>query len=44
MFFFILFLRHISADKQKWAHLDKDGDQSLSYEEFRKFLRPEDDE
>ncbi len=32
------------TDKQKWTHLDKDGDQSLSYEEFRKFLRPEDDE
>jgi Ca2+-binding EF-hand superfamily protein len=32
------------ADKQKWAHLDKDGDQALSYDEFRKFLRPEDDE
>jgi len=31
-----------TADKQKWTYLDKDGDQSLSYEEFRKFLRPED--
>ena len=31
------------SDKQKWAHLDKDGDQALSYDEFRKFLRPEDD-
>jgi len=36
--------RTFLADKQKWAHLDKDGDQVLSYEEFRKFLRPEDDE
>jgi len=33
-----------STDKQKWTHLDKDGDQSLSYDEFRRFLRPEDDE
>ena len=32
------------ADKQKWAHLDKDGDQALSYADFRTFLRPEDDE
>lgn len=24
--------------------MDKDGDQSLSHEEFRKFLRPEDEE
>lgn len=24
--------------------MDKDGDQSLSYEEFRTFLRPEDDD
>jgi len=36
--------RTFLADKQKWIHLDKDGDQSLSYDEFRKFLRPEDDD
>ncbi len=30
------------SDKQKWKHLDQDGDQALSYDEFRKFLRPED--
>jgi Ca2+-binding EF-hand superfamily protein len=41
MFFFIF--KTYLADKQKWAHLDKSGDQSLSYEAFRKFLRPEDD-
>jgi Ca2+-binding EF-hand superfamily protein len=32
-----------TADKQKWTYLDQDGDRSLSYDEFRKFLRPEDD-
>ena len=31
-------------DKQKWAFLDKDGDNVLSYDEFRRFLRSEDDE
>jgi len=36
--------RTFLTDKQKWTHLDKDGDQLLSYEEFRNFLRPEDDE
>jgi Ca2+-binding EF-hand superfamily protein len=36
--------RTFSSDKQKWTHLDKDGDQILSYDEFRRFLRPEDDE
>lgn len=32
------------ADKTKWEQLDKNGDGSLTYEEFRKFLRPEDDD
>ncbi|CAF1303043.1 unnamed protein product [Adineta steineri] len=32
------------SDKAKWDYLDTDGDQSLSYEDFRRFLRPEDDE
>lgn len=44
MFFFVFVFKTFSADKQKWTHLDKDGDQSLSYEEFRKFLRPEDED
>ncbi|CAF2516562.1 unnamed protein product [Rotaria sp. Silwood2] len=35
--------RLYKVDKQKWEYLDKDGDQSLSYDEFRQFLRPEDD-
>ncbi|CAF3433693.1 unnamed protein product [Rotaria sp. Silwood1] len=35
--------RLYKLDKQKWTYLDKDGDQSLSYDEFRQFLRPEDD-
>jgi Ca2+-binding EF-hand superfamily protein len=39
-----LALQTYSADKQKWTHLDKNGDQALSYDEFRKFLRPEDDD
>jgi hypothetical protein len=39
LFFFQTFL----ADKEKWAHLDTDGDQTLTYEQFRTFLRPEDD-
>lgn len=33
-----------ALDKQKWKHLDTDGDDSLTYDEFRRFLRPEDDE
>jgi len=36
--------RTFLTDKQKWAHLDKDGDQVLTYAEFRTFLRPEDDD
>ncbi|CAF1065392.1 unnamed protein product [Rotaria sordida] len=36
--------RLYKVDKQKWEYLDTDGDQSLSYDEFRRFLRPEDDE
>jgi len=36
--------RTYSADKQKWTYLDKNGDQALSYDEFRKFLRPEDED
>lgn len=36
--------RTYTTDKAKWSYLDKDGDRTLSHEEFRKFLRPEDDE
>jgi len=36
--------RQYSVDKQRWAYLDEDGDKSLTYEEFQRFLRPEDDE
>lgn len=32
------------VDKQKWEFLDKDGDNSLTYDEFRQFLRPEDND
>ncbi|CAF0826544.1 unnamed protein product [Didymodactylos carnosus] len=32
------------ADKDKWQFLDKDGDQSLTYDEYFKFTRPEDNE
>jgi Ca2+-binding EF-hand superfamily protein len=37
-------LKIFLADKQKWMYLDKDNDQSLTYDEFRQFLLPEDDE
>lgn len=30
------------AEKKKWQYLDKDGDNLLTYEELRQFLRPED--
>ena len=33
-----------TVDKLKWTHLDKDGDGALSHDEFRRFLRPEEDE
>ncbi|CAF0995526.1 unnamed protein product [Adineta ricciae] len=36
--------RNYLSDKAKWTHLDEDGDQYLTYEQFRKFLRPEDHE
>ena len=39
-----VFLQNYLSDKAKWTHLDVDGDQYLTYEQFRKFLRPEDHE
>jgi len=36
--------RTYMADKEKWQFLDKDGDNTLSYDEFFKFTRPEDNE
>ncbi|UJR28512.1 hypothetical protein I4U23_009750 [Adineta vaga] len=33
--------RNYLSDKAKWTHLDEDGDQYLTYEQFQKFLRPE---
>lgn len=41
---FLLIFKTYLADKTKWEQLDKNGDGSLTYEEFRKFLRPEDDD
>lgn len=32
------------TDKAKWAHLDKNKDNALSYDEFRIFLHPEDND